>query len=628
MMRRIAWIIVPVAVAATVSCRDAGITNSQTGESLDPEGLIVSSPMLPPSASTPTSSAQSLVAIKDSVAYVSLVPGTVPGGVRAQLQNRATGMAQTASIIEGGFDPIGIAAHIGDKIEVVVTNVAGDILLQAAVTVKKPRRLVVVRTSPPAKKTDVPVNIIMQVVFSAPIDPTTLTPVSVQLLRGETPIASTLSFADAAHLQAQLQADAPLAPQTEYRLSVTTAIRDVNGLALDSIVTVPFTTGIAAPPVADLVFASVSVGYHHACGVTTTGAAYCWGDNYTGILGDGTMAYSSPVPVPVAGGLAFASVSAAAMHTCGVTTSGAAYCWGVGGQLGDGVGNWSNTPVPVAGGLTFASVSAGLFHTCGVTTSGTAYCWGSGYYGELGGGAPSLGASSPTAVSGGLTFAGVSAGSGHSCGVTTAGTAYCWGQNTLGELGIGTSTGPERCINGDTLPCSTIPVPVLDGGLIFSTVSAGGNGTCGVSTSGAPICWGNNFRGLLGYPTDGPDLCELVLWMDWIAGPVGCSRVPIAVPDGLTFASVSASDQDSGACGITLTRVAYCWGQLRNVGGRMTPLVVPGGHTFATLSAGSSSVCGVTTTGVAYCWGANNRGQLGNGTTTLSNVPVKVAGQP
>jgi len=144
-----------------------------------------------------------------------------------------------------------------------------------------------------------------------------------------------------------------------------------------------------------------------------------------------------------------------------------------------------------------------------------------------------------------------------------------------------------------------------------------------------PTAGGTTGSGLLGTdPSAGPEHCELVLWMDWVVGPLPCSRVPVAVPGGLSLASLSASGQDVGACGLTSTGVAYCWGSLGRDDGTKTALAVAGGLTFATLSTGGISTCGVTTAGVAYCWGANDRGQLGDGTTTYSSVPVRVAGQP
>jgi alpha-tubulin suppressor-like RCC1 family protein len=123
----------------------------------------------------------------------------------------------------------------------------------------------------------------------------------------------------------------------------------------------------------------VSAGRGRTCGVTTDGAAYCWG---SGVLGNGSD--TSTTPVAVAGGLTFASVSTGDSYTCGVTTGGTAYCWG--GGLLAGANHYSATPVAVASGLTFASVSAGWTHACGVTTGGVAYCWGTNAHGELGDG--------------------------------------------------------------------------------------------------------------------------------------------------------------------------------------------------------------------------------------------------
>jgi alpha-tubulin suppressor-like RCC1 family protein len=365
-------------------------------------------------------------------------------------------------------------------------------------------------------------------------------------------------------------------------------------------------------------YTAVTTGGAFACGLMTRGDAYCWGYNGHGELGGGTppgppqcgSVPCSPTPMAVTGGLTFVTVSAGGNFTCGVTTSGAGYCWGdnTGGELGDGTGTSSPTPVAVTGGLTFATISAGLAHACGLTVTGAAYCWGSNGYGQLGD-STATSSTAPVAVAGGLTFTSVSAGRTFTCGVTTSGAAYCWG--SAAQLGNGTTTGPQHCGYD---PCSTTPSPV-DGGLTFSAVSAGGTHACGVTTSGAGYCWGANDFGQLGDGT-------------------GTYRgTPVAVRGGVTFSAINAGLQFT--CGVTPEAAAYCWGvdEYGELGdGRggnvssFTPVPVLGRISFASVSpAQYSFTCGVTTTNVAYCWGFNADGQLGNGTVDLgSRVPVAV----
>lgn len=237
-------------------------------------------------------------------------------------------------------------------------------------------------------------------------------------------------------------------------------------------------------------FQALEAGGYHTCGVTTAGAVYCWGTNYAGQLGDGTIT-PSPVPVRVVtpGVLAFASVSAGGSHTCAVTTTGAAYCWGANrtGKLGNGSTEQSVVPVAVSGGLTFAAVSASDNHTCAVTTGGAAYCWGSNFTGQLGTGSI-IDSSVPVAVTGGLTFSAVTAGGFHTCGVTTTGTAFCWGNNLFGQLGDGSTT--DRSVPG-----------AVSGGLALAGLSTGEDHSCGVTIGSVAYCWGRNESGQLGTGT-------------------------------------------------------------------------------------------------------------------------------
>ncbi len=286
------------------------------------------------------------------------------------------------------------------------------------------------------------------------------------------------------------------------------------------------------------VFSAVTVGGgfgpDHACGLTTSGAVYCWGNNGYGQVGDGTTGGSEyyngwsirSVPVAVVGGLSFAALTAGTFHTCGLTGNGAAYCWGDNeyGQLGDGsTTSYSSVPVAVSGGLTFSALSATYHHTCGVTASGAAYCWGYNGAGQFGDGS-STSSSVPVAVSGGLTFSVVTAGALHTCGLTTGGGAYCWGWSALGRLGTGADTGPDQCLPQYNGGCSRKPLAVA-GGLTFARLSAGGNHSCGVTVGGIAYCWGENNVGQLGTgDVTGPEQCV------WGApATLSCSTRPAAV---------------------------------------------------------------------------------------------------
>jgi len=139
-----------------------------------------------------------------------------------------------------------------------------------------------------------------------------------------------------------------------------------------------------------LTITAVSAGRgDHTCAITVAQTTYCWGSNVSGQLGDGTLIASAiPVLVALPAGIRFVTVSPGGQHTCALTPDGAAYCWGIGGLLGNGT-ETKLTPVPVAAppGVRFATVRASASHTCGITTSGSAYCWGeNGYLGQLGDG--------------------------------------------------------------------------------------------------------------------------------------------------------------------------------------------------------------------------------------------------
>ena len=246
---------------------------------------------------------------------------------------------------------------------------------------------------------------------------------------------------------------------------------------------VPTPTRVAG----NLTFIQITAGLTHTCAITAENKAYCWGENAAGSLGDGTTQtrYS---PVPVAGTRRFTQIRAGDSHTCAITPAGKAFCWGNGGsgQLGNGIRGFSTTPVAVKGNLTFRRVIAGGLHTCGVTTADKAYCWGFGNEGQLGQGTTD-GSTRPVAVSGGLSFQSVVAGGDHTCGVTTSQQAYCWGSwNTdfnQGQIG-----------NGDVSNGRLMPTAV-SGGRKWKQVIAGYLHTCGVTQANVAFCWGYNDSG-------------------------------------------------------------------------------------------------------------------------------------
>jgi len=197
---------------------------------------------------------------------------------------------------------------------------------------------------------------------------------------------------------------------------------------------------------AGLVFTELAASGANTCGLEAAGAAWCWGNNSFGQLGNGAKSNAAQhAPGQVIGGTRFVSLTLGRTHGCGIDAVGAASCWGgnVHGVLGDGTLAERLTPTPVAGTHRFAMVSGGVQHTCGIDTDGAAWCWGANHVGQLGDGSGTDGEdrTSPTAVTGGLRFATLSAGEEFTCGITTDDLAYCWGANTAGLLGDGSDRG-------------------------------------------------------------------------------------------------------------------------------------------------------------------------------------------
>jgi len=350
---------------------------------------------------------------------------------------------------------------------------------------------------------------------------------------------------------------------------------------------------------------AVAVRNFHSCAVTNTGAAMCWGRNDSGQLGNGTTT-ERHTPTPVTGlSSGVVAIAAGSSHTCALTTGGAALCWGNNGtgQLGDGTTTNRLTPIPVSGlsgGVEKLATGGG--HTCAVMTGGAVLCWGYNVSGQLGDGT-TTDRLTPTPVSGLSAGVGtVAVGDSFSCAVMTGGAALCWGDNYFGQLGDGTTSDRP----------TPIPVGGLPGGV--SSITAGQMHTCAVTTGGDVTCWGGNWTGQLG---DGTTAIR-----------------PTATPVTSLASGVASIAVGRTVCATTSGGAAMCWGANRygQLGDgtttiRLVPTPVSGlGSGVEAIATGSQHVCAVTTGGAALCWGWNAYGQLGDGTTTDRWTPTPVSG--
>jgi alpha-tubulin suppressor-like RCC1 family protein len=356
-----------------------------------------------------------------------------------------------------------------------------------------------------------------------------------------------------------------------------------------------------------LTFASVSAGISHACGLTTNGEVYCWGRNAEGQLGNGSTT-DSTTPVKVASAERFTSVSAGGSSTCATAVrapaGSAAFCWGQNWWGALGTGSWDQLPhpmpQPVTGGIDFARVVTSGTHTCGLTAGGDAYCWGITSDGRLGNGSftspqtcflSKACSTSPVAVSGAHKFKSVHPANTYTCGLKLTGEALCWGLNDAGQLGTGSTTGPQTCGGA---ACSTTPVAVV-GGHVFDSLDADGEHSCGVKGSGEVFCWGSGGWGQLG------------------DGTTTSRSSPVKVGGAVSFISVSAGQNHT--CARSNAGTAYCWGRndLAELGLGSTP--APQTCTHPAFSMPCSKTPVAVTGGIIFA----SRTESGRRRATLAN---------
>jgi alpha-tubulin suppressor-like RCC1 family protein len=403
---------------------------------------------------------------------------------------------------------------------------------------------------------------------------------------------------------------------------------------------------------------ALAAGGSHTCAFVSGGGIKCWGVNGSGQLGDGTTD-NRTTPVDVTGLAAgVTALAAGGSHTCALTAEGSIKCWGSdgSGQLGLGITIQRSTAMDVMGlpgGVTALALGGG--YTCALVPGGGVKCWGGNFRGVLGDGTTTQ-RSKPVDVIGlssGVTA--VSMGGTITCALTAEGGVKCWGWNGYGQLGDGTTDerhtpgdvvglssgvralavggwshtcaliteGGVKCWGGNyfsqlgdgTNDTRTTPVDVVGLSNGVSALAAGMYHTCALTDGGGVKCWGYNDYGQLGDGTN-----------DQHNTPVDV----VGLPSGIS--AVDANFNHS--CALTNGGGVKCWGgnyfgQLGDgtTDSRTTPVNVTGLTSgVAALAAGGSHTCVLTTEGGVKCWGYNDRGQLGNGTTTQRLTPVDVVG--
>jgi alpha-tubulin suppressor-like RCC1 family protein len=247
------------------------------------------------------------------------------------------------------------------------------------------------------------------------------------------------------------------------------------------------------------------------------------------------------------------------------------------------------------------SLTAGSGHMCVLKGEG-AYCWGLNTVGQFGNGTTTS-SLTPVRAADRMRLKSVEASAATSCGLDAKGAAFCWGDNTNGQLGKA---------QGNFLNTPT----AIAGNHAFVKISTGNTGACALTKDGQAYCWGDNGNGQIGQGTlTGPDVC-----------PSGrpCYLAPTAVGGNLAFAKISA--HESARCGITIDKKVYCWGnpEFRQIGlapqgstlpagSTSSPLSVPVGTDLkvSTVTVGVFNACAIAEGGPPYCWGIQFLGDLG-----------------
>lgn len=392
---------------------------------------------------------------------------------------------------------------------------------------------------------------------------------------------------------------------------------------------------------------ALTAGAYHACALGTDGQVRCWGANNWGQLGLGSTngalanlgdgeAITSQPPVDLGPGRTATQISAGDQHTCALLDNGAVRCWGynIFGQLGTGSTDYIGDNEPVSAGATVdlgagrtaVAISAGGHHSCAILDNGLLRCWGDNSAGELGlgttahlGDNESVASVPPVYLGSGRTVSSVSAGGDHTCALLDNDQLRCWGDNGSGQLGLGSTDD----LGDNEIVVAQLPV-FLGAGRTAVAVSAGEATTCAVLDDGSVRCWGRNSAGVLGLGTT-PSL--------GLGEPLGddetiTSAAPVYLGPDRTATGVYAGAVNT--CAQLDNGALRCWGddahgQLAIAGDEaigddelpLLPAIPLGsGRTVRAAAVGDHHfVCATLDDATVRCWGRNTYGQLGLGST-------------